>query len=281
LPSNMWKRGRIRQLALLAALVGFAAGLYMSLRSNPRLLTDVRWPPLLVLGLVVTPVIQVLNAVEFYLTARLLGHRINFARCIEVTIIGSATNLLPLPGATLVRLAALKQAGATMQRGVAVTALLAAISLGIAFTYTGVWALTFGTAAFVAAGIGLLLLCAAGFASRRWLGGEGFQSLCLTRLGLVVADALRFLCAFAALGQPASFAQASVLAISTTLASILTLVPSGIGVREWIAALAAPLVGLQASTTFVAAALSQVAGLAIVLAAAAVLGLMAKPEPAT
>ncbi|MGI9394413.1 MAG: hypothetical protein ACR2OY_07185 [Boseongicola sp.] len=125
------------------------------------------------------------------------------------------------------------------------------------------WAATYGPVALWLAGAGLAILSGSFFVTRHAFNSEGFFALCLVRLVLVISDAFQILVAFEALGIAIRFGQASVLAVSTTLASLVTIVPSGLGVREWLAALAAPLIGLQAPETFVAATLSQVAGLLV------------------
>lgn len=54
------------------------------------------------------------NAVEFGILARLGRVQIPIAKALEITVLGSAANMLPLPGSTLVRVVALKAAGSTL-----------------------------------------------------------------------------------------------------------------------------------------------------------------------
>jgi len=123
-------------VVLIVAATAFAGGILLSLRSSPNLLSEVNWSAILLMALIATPATLLLNAVEFSLSARLIGQSIPLARSMSVTIVGSAANLLPLPGATLVRLAALKSEGATLRSGLYATALLAILSLGLGFAYS-------------------------------------------------------------------------------------------------------------------------------------------------
>lgn len=268
----------IKRVGLILAVIALAAGLFWSLRSHPGLLDDVHLVPVAVLTLVVTPLILLLNALEFFVIARLIGSPLDLKRCFAVTVIGSAANLLPLPGAAAVRITALKRAGATMASSISVSVLTVAISVGMAFLYCGFWATTFGFGpiALWLPGVGLAILTGSFFVTRQAFNSGGFVALCLVRLVLVIADAFRILAAFEGLGIAVRFGQASVLAVSTTLASLVTIVPGGLGVREWLAALAAPLIGLQAPETFVAATLSQVAGLVVLMLSAALIAWRAR-----
>jgi uncharacterized membrane protein YbhN (UPF0104 family) len=86
------------------------------------------------------------------------------------------------------------------------------------------------------------------------------------RVALIALDAARTWLAFIAIGYGASFGQTSVLTISTVLAAIVTVVPSGLGIREGLAAFIAPLVGLRSGPAFLATSLSRIIGLTVVMA---------------
>ena len=103
---------KAKRVMLGVAVLFLLVGIAISLDSNPEVLSDLDWRPLLVLVLVAVPVTIMLNAYEFVLIGRLVGREIGMPAAIEISIIGTAANLLPLPGATMVRVAALKAAGA-------------------------------------------------------------------------------------------------------------------------------------------------------------------------
>ena len=125
------------------AIVFLVAGLAMSISAHPNLLSDIDLGPVLVLLLVTVPLTIILNAIEFSLTGQLMQVQISPQRCLETTILGSAANMLPLPGSTIVRIAALKAAGAGYTKSTAVSILVAINWLGIAFICAGVgfWSL--------------------------------------------------------------------------------------------------------------------------------------------
>jgi len=253
---------------LVIAASAFAAGIILSLRSFPSLLSELNWQPILTMALVATPATLALNALEFSLSARLIGQSVPFGRALTVTIVGSAANLLPLPGAALVRLAALKTGGATLRSGLSATALLAILSLGLGLAYSGAWALTLNSSLFPVAVLcaGLLIVAIACLIARELFEhGAAVLGLIVARLALIALDAARTYLAFAAIGFAASFGQSSVITISTVLAAVVAVVPAGLGLREGIAASMAPSLRLDPAATFLATSLSRIVGLAVVI----------------
>lgn len=265
---------------LIAAAAAFLVGLVLSIQAQPQVLSQLQWFPILLIALIIVPATLTLNAMEFALSARMIGHSIRFGPALETTIVGTAANLLPLPGSTIVRVAALKAAGATLTRGFSTTALTAVIWIGVAFGYAGLWSLQIGG---WLPGFGLAITGSAVLAASALIASRYFDSphivlvLILNRLGLVSLDAVRTYLAFAALGEASTLAQASILTVSTVLGYCVAFVPGGLGVREGIAALIAPLLGLQSASAFLAISLSRIVGLGAVMLAAAALGALRRP----
>jgi hypothetical protein len=249
-------------------VLGFVAGIILAIKAQPDLFREARLLPLAAIGLVAVPLTLLLNALEFMLSARLLRQQVALGAALEVTVVGSAANLLPIPGATLVRLAALKTGGALLGSTLAVTAVVAALSLALNLAYSGVWALAISrspaAAAVMLAG-GVAALAGAAFVSVRLFGrSSSIPGLIGVRLALIALDAARTWLAFIAIGDAAGFGQVSVITLSTALAAVLAVVPAGLGLREGIAALMAPLVGLGAASAFLATSLSRIIGLSVV-----------------
>ena len=136
---------KLRNTVLGLATFGLAAGLYFSVRSQPDLLARIDPRPLALVAGIGVPFIVVFNAIEFTLSAKLLGKRIPFFTAVETTVVGSAANMLPLPGGTMVRIAALKSAGSTYRHGTTVTLLIGLLWLSIAFIYAGYWIYRLGS----------------------------------------------------------------------------------------------------------------------------------------
>ena len=262
---------------MLFLLVGIA----ISLDSNPEVLSDLDWRPLLVLVLVAVPVTIMLNAYEFVLIGRLVGREIGFATAIEISILGTAANLLPLPGATMVRVAALKAAGAGYGEGTKATLLVAGLWAGIAFVFAGAWLVRLGlgpiAVLFVVAGLAAWLGCFLA-SMRRCQGVELPVLLSLAKLLLVVTDVFRIYLCFLALGEDAHFAQVAAFAVAGVVGSAVSIVPAGLGVREAVSAALAPLVGLGAGMAFLAASLNRLLDLLTVLPIALLLLVFARAQ---
>jgi hypothetical protein len=197
-------------------------------------------------------------------------------KALEITLLGSAANLLPLPGSTMVRVAALKAAGAPLLKGTSSTIVVGVIWISVAFGYSGTWMLVTasGLIAYLFLAIGALVLLGC-LIWWRLLDGGYFLLLwvLVTRLMLVIVDSARLFLCFAALGVDASFAQASGLAVAGVLGSAVSIVPAGLGVREGVAAAISPIVGLAASFGFLSAFLNRLAGLVVIAPLAAMLSL--------
>lgn len=258
-------------------------GIVLSIRAQPNVLADLDLKPLALLAVVCIPVTILLNTIEFGVSARLIGHRFPFWKAAETTIIGSVANMLPIPGGTIVRIAALKAAGASYRRGTSVTVLVALIWVGVAFAYAGGWILLLGDTARVEA-VGFIFVLtgiAALAASLFWsfkLQRDAWRAtnLLLIKVGLVLIDATRIFLCLRAFGIEADFGQASVLAASSVVGAAVSIVPAGLGVREGVASLLGPVVGLAASSAFLSTSLNRILGLTVMAPVAVVLAMRQK-----
>jgi hypothetical protein len=258
------------------AVAVLAIGVLVSLRAEPIQFYDLRWAPALVMVALLLPFMLALSAWEYALCGRAFGGRVGLPAALRVIVLGTAANFLPLPGSAMVRVAGLKSAGATYGRASAMILSQYLIWLGAALAYAGMWvwiledhALAIG---FAVAGAALFA-----FALAVWRGlGLGLRlatKVILIRLGLVLCEAARLHLAFAALGLKASFAQASALSVSGVIGSAFSILPSGLGVSEAIAAVLAGAVGLSAAAGFLVTAFSRLTMLAVLLPAGIALAL--------
>src|SRR6056297_183557 len=92
-----------QRILLVVAAMGFVLGIVLSIRAQPDLISGLRYQALIALALVGIPVTVFLNAEEFRLSARLVGQEFSRLTAMEVTIIASVANMLPIPGGTMVR----------------------------------------------------------------------------------------------------------------------------------------------------------------------------------
>ena len=86
-------------------------------RALPHIDKPIRWELIVVAGLVCVPVIVALNALEFRLDGPLRRTSSALLEIVQITVLGSAANLLPMPGAVMVRLANLRKAGVRVTAG--------------------------------------------------------------------------------------------------------------------------------------------------------------------
>ncbi len=255
-----------RMLLVIAALV-LVAGLYLSFRYQPGLLDRLDWRPALVLFALGVPLILLISSLEFAVMARILGQRVSLATAFEVTVIGSAANLLPIPGGAVARVTALKFAGAGLRESATTMVMMTIMWLGVALMVSGGAAIYLGSqlpgVVALSAGLCAVIMAFLFTGSPVATFGPVMASLIL-KIFLVAADAVRIYLALSALGFDATPVQALVLVVAGALGSVVSIVPAGLGVREALAALLAPLAGLAASAGFLAAALSRIIDLAVV-----------------
>ena len=253
---------------LVVALGLFLVFTFVAVRNLPPIDKPIRWSLVLLAGLVCVPLGIILNALEYRLMAHLAEHHPPRLEILQVTIMGSAANLLPIPGAVVVRLANLNKGGVKMGRGVNLTAIIGITWVGAACVLGGVAELFshpgFGLATLA---VGLVLLTiATGMLIRIVDPGARLRSiieLVAIEVGFVLTQALRLFLIAAALRFDVSFAQASVLVIAAVSAAAIGFLPAGLGAREAIAAVLSPIVGLPAAVGLVITAVDRVVNLVI------------------
>lgn len=270
------KKQLVRKAAMGLATLFLFVGLAYSYSLHPQVLQNLQWQPIVFLAAIGVPLTLGLNAVEFRVLARLNRVQMPMVKALEVTVIGSAANMLPLPGSTIVRVAALKAAGSPLTRGTSSTVLGGVIWIAVAFSYAGVWMLGIETGfvapAFIAIGVLVLI------GSILWwhkLDGSFrlFAWMFITKFLLVFIDSARVYLCFASLGIHASFAQVSGLAVAGVLGSAVSIVPAGLGIREGVSAAISPIVGLGAALGFMASFINRLVGLSVIVPVAAILTL--------
>jgi Lysylphosphatidylglycerol synthase TM region len=279
---SRFKQPRVKRTILGLAVVFLMAGIAMSLERNPNVLSNLDWRPLALLMFVAVPVTLIINACTFLLTSRMVGRQFGMLKSIEICIISTAANLLPLPGGALVRIGALKAGGTSYGEGTKATLLVAGLWAGVAFLFAGVWMLRLGVGfvavLFVAVGLAAWLSCFI-YGVRQRRGTTLPILLSIAKVMLVTVDALRiFLCLYA-LGLAPLFDQAAALAVAGVVGNAVSIIPAGLGVREAVSAGLGPLVGLDAAIAFLAASLNRLLGLIIVVPLA--IGLLASERRRT
>lgn len=264
---SVFESPRVRRTAMLLAALVFLAGLAWALAAHPDLVTslDARYW-LLVLACV--PLTITANSAQFWITARFVDSEVRFPRAVLVTIIGTAANMLPLPGASIVRIAALKNESNTYRQTTLVTVLIAGCWLGLTLLVAGAALAGLGVAAAgglcAAAGLAALAVFGRLLMRARSATTAGFCALLSVQLATVAIGALRLWLCFQAIGEPVAFLKAAILTLATVIAAFIGIAPAGLGITESLAAGIGAAIGVPASFAFVAAALNRISGLLIV-----------------
>lgn len=262
----------------LATVIALAIAASLSLRSLPDL-ERLRLAPLAAVALFGVPLTTLLNSTEYILAGRMLHIRVGIREAVRVSLQGTAANLLPVPGAAVVRMKYLVDDGGSLVRSSLATLVVGITWFGVSLLMAGVVVLsrnpTIGVPILLAGAVvlvvGGVVLRRAASESRTVLGAM----LLLVEVSAVAVQGLRYLLVLAALSIDASISQTLALAVSVAAGAALGILPGGLGLREAVAGAIAPLVGLNASAGLLAAVVDRVVGLLILvpMAAATAVGL--------
>lgn len=258
---------------LVGAVLVFAVAFAFGLRAVPGDTLQLTAWPLVVLALVAVPLANLANGVEYAIAARIGGNAVPVGEALEVSVLSSAANLLPLPGAALIRVRAMRRSGSSYRRALAVTVAVGGTWLATSLVLAGgLLALRrpegvedVAVAAVLGGGLVGVALSVAGV---RRLAPRGMArtlapALLAAEVLAVAVAALRYLLVLGALGLDVTIVQAVALTVATVLASALGFVPGGLGLREGLAGVIAGLVGLPVATGVLAAAVDRLVGLPV------------------
>ncbi|HUE45196.1 MAG TPA: hypothetical protein VMO81_02995 [Aestuariivirgaceae bacterium] len=268
------RREGLRKAGLAASLVLFLGGLTVALYAVPDLPGRLALAPMALVLVVCVPIQIGLNAAEFRLMTRYGGHDVHWPAAFEISIYTTAANMLPLPGGIVTRLAAMRTYGIRLGKGSAVIALGMGLWGGVAFAYAGTWLMVDGKVAIAAVFLALacLLLVPSVIGSWRLNRGIGLLAqVVLVRLSSMVLDSARMVLAIYALGASINFYEASIFVVSSFLGTVLAIGPAGLGVREFLVAALAPLVGIDPAIAFLSATVNRLMGMTGLAAAAGLL----------
>lgn len=265
---RQWPSPRAQRVLLAAASVGFVVGAVAAVRRLELDPAAVHWGAVAAVAVVGVPLTVLTNAVEYAVSARVVGRRVPPATATRIAVLATAANLLPMPGAALVRVQGLRSAGAAYGRAASSTAAVGLSWLGVAALAAGLSLLTTTHwpvgPPLAAAGAALLVpafaLTASGVREpgrRRRL----FAAVCGVEVAAVAVKSLRYVLLLYALDAGPDVAAAAMLTLAGVLAAAAGLLPGGFGLRELLAFLLAPVAGVSAAVGFLASALDRVVGL--------------------
>lgn len=268
----------VERTLLGVATVAFAIITTLGILNFPAIPGDgINWLPLVVLVAGVVPATVAWNALEYGFSARVLGLHVPMRESLRISVLSSAANLLPVPGAAMVRSRALNQLGERYGRAVGSTALVGLAWLATTLAITGAVILAaghtlFGSLSLAAGLVGLAAMAVwipTGFKIDRT--GRLVTILIAIESGFVILMGARMWLILSALGferLDAAMALSLVAVVSTASGFF----PGGLGLREALAGAVGPVVGLPATVGIVAAAADRTAGaVGLVLIGAALL----------
>lgn len=256
-----------RTVLLVIGLIGFLTVTVVAYRNLPPAPGPVLVWPLAVVAGILVPGTILLNAMEYVLTARFLGHRVGSREALEVSVLTSAANLLPVPGSLLVRARGLRSHGATTIESTRTPILVGVLWAGVAAATAGVWLgvrmahpiVVLGGIASLGIGVAALLTLVRRAPVRR----PPVTFLFLVELGLVTVAAVRSILVLTAIGFPADIADGLALALSSVAATALGIIPGGLGIREFLSAAMVTLVDTPAAAGALVASIDRLLGLGV------------------
>lgn len=267
---------KVKTFALLISLLIFVGGLVLSVTHNPSLFKNISWPFLGLMLLIGVPVTVVINAVRYILTGRVLSQRISIINSLNITVLSTAANALPLPAGVLVRIAGLKTKTTSYKDSASATFLVFGVWAGATCLYSATAlcvlssSLTIPAIAIYILGT-IILAISSNVLLKKMSSTQLLVLILANEFAAAASDAFRLWLCFIALGASTSFVVTSILAISAVAGSAVGIVPAGLGLREAVTALIGPLINVSASAGFVVAALNRCLGLVGIMPLVAIL----------
>lgn len=260
--------GRVLVALAVAALVVGAVGAVRSLPDDAA----VEWPLVALVALVGTPATVALSSFGYRLTAAAAGVEESLGDAARISIYGTAANLLPVPGGSIVRIEALRRGGVSVRTATGVTIAVGFVWLGVSLLMAGAIGLlaTPGLAVLFLVGGAVPMVAAWRILDRAGAPWSVALALVAVHAGVAVVQAGRFWVTITAIGASPSISQAFALGVSVSVAAAAGFLPGGLGIREAVATVLGPLIGLTAAETFLATLLDRIAGLASIAVVAVV-----------
>lgn len=255
---------KVERVLIGLAFLAFVAAAIIAFRQLPSISTQIRWGILIGGGLVGVLATLATNAAEYVLMGSLLGHSIRWGEAIRISVLSSAANLMPIPGGVLVRTHALRLLGSTYRRSLASTMVVGTGWLGVTALLAGASQVLFSNARFGAILlVGAVPVLAISLIATKALTGNlsSASGVFIVESLSVAATAFRLWVVLAGLGITAAVPVAIALSLATVLASAVAVFPGGLGLREFISAGIAPMVGLAAVGGLAASVVDRILGL--------------------
>lgn len=258
----------IKKIIFLLTLTFVSIVLYFILKNNSQALQNFQYAPLFFLILILIPISITMISWQFLLSSQLLKKDIHFLDAIEVTIISTAANMLPLPGGLMVRTAALKDEKTHYSKGLWVTSLISFSWIAVIGLYSSI---SFLFMHYIIGWIGLifsilLILVVIYFLLKIHVSFKIIFSIFFSQFILIGADVVGLWIIFnLMLSFHVDFLKIATLTISNVAGSIVGFVPAGLGIREGVGAFIANFIDLSPSITFITMALHRITTMIVII----------------
>ncbi len=249
-----------KRALVIAAWSIIAVGVLLALRKSPVLPSHYNWAYIAVLIAASAPLSLSCNAAGLIETAHILAKDYKFPSALLVVTTGTIANQLPIPASFAMRVGAMRATGAGLFESFDATVSVSLIWLGSATCAASIAGYLLG-----ANNTAVLLLLAAfsAYLYGIWRLGKHsrhrFAKIALLGVALSLIEAARLFVGFRAIGIHASFIECILLSAAGALA--ITVVPGGLGIREFGAAALAAFTTVTPAQALIAATLSRIAGL--------------------
>jgi hypothetical protein len=262
---------RTRVAVLLLAFALFVVVTVVAVQHLPHLPAHDRHPDLFLVAALLSAVGVVANGAEYMLSAAALGGRVTLRNALRVSVLSTAANLMPIPGAALVKTRALQRRGARLRVAAMLTVGIGVVWVGVAGVVAGALVANAGGRVLfgalvgagglgvTAAGAGILAAQDTDMPARRLVAWA-----IVVEFGSVAAQAVRFWLVLRAIGFDGTLAQGATLGAGAVVASAAGILPGGLGLRELLSSALGPAVGMPAAVATVVAAVERVVTLAVV-----------------
>lgn len=249
--------------------------------------SEIDWTAIAIAFFVAAPATLGLKMLEYDAAARLVGQRAHFRRALDVSILSSAANLLPIPGSLLVTTHALSEQGATYGEAAFASAIPSLAWLSIAGIIGGLGVVVAGNAP-IGAALSIAGLASFGVAGYMFLRSAPAHGRVALAIRIVVIETswvglsgFRMWLALRAIGVSATPAQVLALAVAGAMAVAIGFLPAGLGAREALIALLSPIIKLPLSQGVVLGVIDRVVWITFLSLAAIALAIWRSSHPET
>lgn len=207
------------------------------------------------------PATAIINSIRYKLSAQAINREKKFKDCFEITTYGTLSNLLPIPGGIIVRTTNLKtQPGESYKSALFITLFSSILSAAFTVTIaTTAFSLHQGSPLFSI--FPLTLLVAIIIFGLNTYNSKAIQKLTLLEVTSTLIDATRIFFCFMIISQAISITESVILSGASVLGSTISIIPAGLGIKEFAGAYMATFISISSSSAFIALAINRGLGI--------------------